>query len=468
MEVHDGVGFGVTDAGEAGETRSNGALLTHRDLEDLDVEGRDGAHPGGGEPMGFGLDRGPGGVGLKADEDAARLVLTLRGWPLAGRDVLAEAGGLHRARLLQQGRGDESDAGEDGPGGRGRAFAHVWWRLPVSRQVQGSSGKDTELSITEYDTVMTLQPHRPVLDPHVEGGEASQSPLPQILVPLDGSSVSEQVLPIVTMLARGLGSRVALLRVLETDALPTTLDPDQQLKLDQLVAQAQERSLEYLQSLQARLQGDGVEATTDVLPGSPAEAIVFLAHSLGADLIAMCTHGRSGLERLIWGSVAEKVLQTADCGLLLVRAGEQVSGEIGRVLLPLDGSDIAERATPMAQMLAGAFGVPLALVRVVPTTEVFLAGWDADGIVAADLLTSMEEEAAGYLESTASAMRRSGMSVETQVVRGDPATVLGELASAERMVVMATHGRTGPGRYVMGSVAEKVVRGAWGPVLVVR
>ena len=207
-----------------------------------------------------------------------------------------------------------------------------------------------------------LQPHRPVLDPHLEGGEVSPSPLPQILVPLDGSPASGQVLPIVMKLARAMGSRVALLRVLETDALPTTLDPDQQLKLDQLVANAQERSLEYLQALQARLQDEGVEATTDVLPGSPAEAIVFLAHSLGADLIAMCTHGRTGIERWMRGSVAEKVLQTADCGLLLVRAGEQVSGEIGRVLLPLDGSDVAERATPMAQMMAGALGAPLALV----------------------------------------------------------------------------------------------------------
>lgn len=320
---------------------------------------------------------------------------------------------------------------------------------------------------------MTLQPHRPVLDPHVEGGEASPSPLPQILVPLDGSSVSEQVLPIVTMLARGLGSRVALLRVLETDALPTTLDPDQQLKLDQLVAQAQERSLEYLQSLQARLQGDGVEATTDVLPGSPAEAIVFLAHSLGADLIAMCTHGRSGLERLIWGSVAEKVLQTADCGLLLVRGqeGSELRGAQAtprRVLLPLDGSEIAERAMPVAQMIAGAFQAPLVLMRVIPTTDLLLAGWDADGVVAADLFESMAEEATGYIEHSAAELRRGGLQVETQIVHGDPARELGALASAETMVVMATHGRTGPGRYVMGSVADRVVRGASGPVLVVR
>jgi nucleotide-binding universal stress UspA family protein len=269
-------------------------------------------------------------------------------------------------------------------------------------------------------------------------------------------------------LARAMGSRVALLRVLETDILPTTLDPDQQLKLDQLVAQAQERSLEYLQSLQARLHGDGVEATTDVLPGSPAEAIVFLAHSLGADLIAMCTHGRTGLERWRRGSVAEKVLQTADCALLLVRAGEGVSGEIRRVLLPLDGSEIAERAAPMAQMLAGALAVPLVLVRAVPTAGMVLAGWDVDGIVSGELLVSIEEEAASYIEQQAAALRHGGLTVDAQVVRGDPAIELGKLASAETLVVMATHGRTGPGRYVMGSVAEKLARGASGPVLVVR
>jgi len=321
------------------------------------------------------------------------------------------------------------------------------------------------------------------LHPRVQGEQGPPSPLPHILVPLDGSPASEQVLPLVTPLARGLRSRVALLRVLETDALPTTLDREQQHGLDQLVAGAQARSLDYLQGLQTH-------ATTDVLPGSAAEAIVFLAHSLGADLIAMSTHGRTGLGRWMIGSVTEKVLQTADCPVLLVRARSpgDVAAEppeavpepqdgkpefpfgVTRLLLPLDGSEFAARAIPLAETFSKAFGLPLHVPRVVPASWVALAGSDGDetAAAAAELMTAMEAEAAEYVMRQGSALRDQGLRVETQVVVGDPASEISAMAGQGTMVMMSSHGQTGPGRYVMGSVAGRVVAGSRGPVLVVR
>src|SRR5206468_1886619 len=120
--------------------------------------------------------------------------------------------------------------------------------------------------------------------------------------------VAESALPAVETLARAMGYQVALLTVLDTDALPITLDPDQQMQLDSLVAQARIRAEEHQAAIRDRLRERGVETTADVLPGTPAEAIVFLAHSQGVDLIAMATHGRSGLDKWITGSVMDKVL----------------------------------------------------------------------------------------------------------------------------------------------------------------
>lgn len=326
------------------------------------------------------------------------------------------------------------------------------------------------------------------MDPQVGAGGAPAGVLPNILVPLDGSPTAEQVLPYVVAAAKSMGSQVALVRVLETDLLPTILDGPQQMELDRVIATAGQRALEYLQEAQARLRERGVAATTDVVPGSSAEGIVFLAHSLGADLIAMCTHGRSGLGRLLWGSVAEKVLQTAECPLLLVRARAEeeapegfeslsqlhagAAARISRVVIGLDGSGLAERALPVAEVFAGALEVPLHLARIVPTAALALAGWEPGGsaLLAADLATAMEEEAGGYLAAQAAVLRARGRTVETHVLRGEPASQLQALAAAEpgTLVVVATHGRTGPGRYIMGSVADRLVRGAVGPVVVVR
>ncbi|HZU77440.1 MAG TPA: universal stress protein [Dehalococcoidia bacterium] len=152
-----------------------------------------------------------------------------------------------------------------------------------------------------------------------------------ILVALDGSPLAEQVLPYVEALAQRFGSRVTLLRAAwaaeeathvdameHTDAPPSKLDDGSPLAEDDLGAATQ-----YLRALAFRLGSQGLTIEHAAVQAHADDAIVEQARRRGADLIAMTTHGRSGLRRLFYGSIAEAVLRQAPCPVLLVRVGEQ-------------------------------------------------------------------------------------------------------------------------------------------------
>jgi nucleotide-binding universal stress UspA family protein len=213
----------------------------------------------------------------------------------------------------------------------------------------------------------------------------------------------------------------------------------------------------------------------DVLPGSAAEAIVFLAHSQDMDLIAMATHGRGGLGRWLMGSVSDKVVASADTAVLVVRARPQdqmAPGGISRLVVPLDGSDLSERAVPVAERVALGTGAPLLLVRVVPTplTAFSAFGPGVEVLAASQLLQHADREAEAYLATWQDRLRQRGLAVETAVRRGPPADEVLHVVSEQRdgLLVMGTHGRTGPGRYVLGSVADKLVHSASCPIILVR
>jgi nucleotide-binding universal stress UspA family protein len=144
----------------------------------------------------------------------------------------------------------------------------------------------------------------------------------QLLVPLDGSELSEAVLPHVEGLALRLAARVHLVRVANLPATvvmgpmdgpvpPGVLEDALQAEIDE--------ARQYLTGVAGRLQGRGLQVTWEVLEGNPAQAIIAAARQHGCDLIAMATHGRSGLPRLVLGSVADRVLREAHLPVLLVR-----------------------------------------------------------------------------------------------------------------------------------------------------
>ncbi len=150
----------------------------------------------------------------------------------------------------------------------------------------------------------------------------------KIVVLLDGSELAEQVLPHVAEIVRGRDSEVHLLSVAPV-VVPTVAPAVEvypfYMTADFLAMETAERKRierelgEYLEGVAKRLQSGALKIHTVVRFGQPAEEILQYAEEIGADLIALCTHGRSGLSRWVYGSVADKVLRGANCPVLLVR-----------------------------------------------------------------------------------------------------------------------------------------------------
>jgi nucleotide-binding universal stress UspA family protein len=279
----------------------------------------------------------------------------------------------------------------------------------------------------------------------------------KILVPLDGSKLAEQVLPYAQMLAGAFGAALTLLQVTDPDARrPFTLS---------------QSAGDYLKYAAARLSPLPVGVLEKI--GKPAEVIVDLARADADGLIAMATHGVSGPRRWFLGSVASKVVQSAENPVLLIRATQAAptSPAFERVIVPLDGSGVAERALPHARMLAGKLNIELVLVRTYSLPpDIYLV---ADGVIdqgPATYRENLHDESEKYLDGKVAGLRADGCaSVSAHVSEGDPASEIVDLASApQSLIAMATHGRSGVGRWALGSVAERVVQHARAPVLLIR
>jgi nucleotide-binding universal stress UspA family protein len=191
----------------------------------------------------------------------------------------------------------------------------------------------------------------------------------------------------------------------------------------------------------------------------------------------MCTHGRNTLGRLAFGSVADRVMREGNVPVVLVgAAGAARSGAIGTVIVPLDGSKLAETVLPLATEVAASSGATLSLVRVVdPQAEPapLLERGDPDGWYrSADHIRELEhqavEDARAYLERVAERLRRSHANTAWEVRTGHPASELTRAAetSAAPLLMLATRGRSGLSRWVLGSVTTDVVRRSRAPVLV--
>ncbi len=290
-----------------------------------------------------------------------------------------------------------------------------------------------------------------------------------ILVPLDGSKLSEEVLPFAAAIGTRLGAELTLLYVVSPEGFSERVDERYGHLLDGFAEYSRQWAEGYLSGVQERLREQGTESTPRVATGGPAQAIVSEARRPGIGLIAMTTHGRSGLARWTMGSVAEGVLRETTAPLLLYRAtGQGGTSTLGKVMLPLGGSPASEQAIPLATSLTRKLAVPLVLARAVPMT---VFGADDDGAdYMVEVLEAMEEEAQGYLEQKQKDLVSNGLVVESRFLRGDAASSLIDLTHKlpDCLVVMSTAGRTGLGRMILGSVADRVVRHSARPVVLVR
>jgi nucleotide-binding universal stress UspA family protein len=291
----------------------------------------------------------------------------------------------------------------------------------------------------------------------------------RIIVPLDGSTVSETAVPFGALLARTFAASLELFHVLEDPAImelpPSMTLPDT------------DAALRYLREA-ARQAGFDASVATIVRTGAPVEKIVeHAASELGA-LVVLATHGRGGLGRLMLGSVADKVARAANVPVLLVRVTEppmRPPRAIESVLVPLDGSPLAEKGLRLGFDLARRAGATLHLMRCVDAQMALpYAEYDPE-IVAADpgqaatVMTAFEEDAGNYLAEIAEDVRDHHAQVEWMVRVGRPAeqivAAVGD--SAADVIVMATHGRGGLRRWLLGSVTSAVMHDSPVPLLVV-
>jgi nucleotide-binding universal stress UspA family protein len=313
-----------------------------------------------------------------------------------------------------------------------------------------------------------------------------------ILVPLDGSTLSESALPYAEDLARGAGARLLLVRAVRQVGFAQAAGQTFSSGLQQAVRGAQagrytgdERPEEapdaliqvedYLRRVATALAERGVH--TDILPSDQdaATAILDGVSARDVDLVAMATHGRSGLGRWVYGSVAERVLAHCPVPLLLVRAWTRPRalvppGGPARVLVPLDGSDFAQAALPVAIRLAQQLGGDVLLAQVVSVPR--------EGLLE-DAAAAHEREAAGITQAEYSlrqladrlALEHPGVAFRvTARVDEHPPDGIAAAAALEQatVMVMSTHGRTGLGRALLGSVAGGLVRQEEMPLVLVR
>src|SRR5581483_7617983 len=272
-----------------------------------------------------------------------------------------------------------------------------------------------------------------------------------ILVPLDGSTLAARAVPFATAFARAAGARLVLIRAVRADRLP-----GEKAALAQRAARR--RAEVELGVIVEQLQQEGLAAEAHVSSKAAPEAIVDAARQQHADLIVMSTHGRSGIGRWLYGSVADRVLQRTRVPVLLVPPScERTCPAAGalRVLVPLDGSELAERALVYARAVAGTAGEIL-LYQVLPPSVPIDDG---------DLLDPYWTEV--FAEARADVLRYlEGVAVEL----GAAAQRIAEYARREKvdLVVLSSHGRAGVARWLLGSVAEELLREAPTPLLLVR
>ena len=284
----------------------------------------------------------------------------------------------------------------------------------------------------------------------------------KILLPLDGSTLAEQILPYARVFAETYGIPVTLLRVSDPEAMS--------------VYGHRIQGAEYLKKVSARYLPASIPVEHVVELGKPAEIIVELAKAEPACLIAMATHGLSGIQRWLLGSVANKVVHGAANPMLLIRPGEDQDPatpvQLKTVFVPLDGSGLAEQILPHVRALARKLRLEVQLVRVfgVPG-DAYLVSEGVYITPLADRRGEIQKEAEIYLQGKYEELRAEGLDrVMTTTIEGDPAGEIIDLArkTANNLVAMSTHGRSGVGRWLMGSVAEKVIQHCKDPVLMIR
>jgi nucleotide-binding universal stress UspA family protein len=302
----------------------------------------------------------------------------------------------------------------------------------------------------------------------------------RVLLPLDGSELAEIVFAYAREIAAKLGLDLILLHVV--DPHERDLVPLHGAYVER-AAEVLRRESEELQKKEGILpKGERVTARGELAVGHPGEEILNCALTHDVDLILLATHGRSGIKRWALGSIADKVLRVSKIPVCLVRA--EVREEIihdkwprTTMLVPLDGSELAESVIPHVEALAKQWGpeeVDVVLLRVcepvvVPSDYPPTAGltWKEHE---EHEISRPKTECEGYLAGVQKRLESAGLGARSVVLQGKPADEITDYCRKNpvNLVVMCTHGRSGISRWAYGSVADRVLLGICSPIFLIR
>lgn len=292
-----------------------------------------------------------------------------------------------------------------------------------------------------------------------------------LLVPLDGSHLAETVLPAASYLAQTLNATVTLIHIIERNA-PKEIHSERHLT-------EPEEAEAYLEAIAKQDFPPGVKVdhhvhTTEVSKVAPS--IVEHAEEMQHDLVLLCTHGKSGVRDWIYGSIAQQVIGMGQIPVFLIRpsmSDEPREFRCRKILVPLDRIQEHEQGIPVAVEMAKICKADLHLVMVVPTFgtlngERKAASRLMPGATAA-ALDMVEAEGEEYLHAILSKLQGSGLTITTEVIRGDPASTIVETAEANEadLIVLGTHGKAGMDAFWSGSVAPKITSHSNVPLLLV-
>lgn len=296
-------------------------------------------------------------------------------------------------------------------------------------------------------------------------------PLRAILIPLDGSAIGEQAIPVGAALARRAGTvlHLAMAHQPPSALLLSTEPPRVAAEVDR---EARTRAGAYLETVtDAARTTHGLSATAALLEGPPASALAEYAAAHRIGLVVMMTHGRGGFSRWWLGSVADRLLRRTPAPVLLLHPGKQAQPtEFHRILVALAGEQDDAVLEPALTLGALGPGASYVLARVVPPSVPIMSPLPAyPGRRRPDWAKQQELEARNALARLSARLRSRGIHVATEVMAAEG--VAESLLDAARahsadLIAVGTHGAGGVERLILGSVADKVIRRATRPVLV--
>lgn len=288
--------------------------------------------------------------------------------------------------------------------------------------------------------------------------------LKRIMVPLDGSKFGEHALPAALGLA-GKDTVIDLAMVIEAPPFQEGID------ISAWVNDMEERQSDYVEGVAESISRDGQEVATTVLRGSRVDKLSRHAEASGADLIVMTSHGRGGLERVWLGSVADGLIRHAPAPVLVIRPGEEEPEparpvEFAHIVVALDGSEASEQILGPARAVGDRHDARYTLLQVVrPTVTVGAHIFHMDD----DELEQVIAGARENLEDVAARHFDSPNRVSSVVVQNESASAsIGRWAeeNGADLIALTTSGQGGIKRAMLGSVADKVLRGADKPILI--